>query len=188
MTIQHELLGHSLAVFILVLCASCSTPIKSEFKLHSFPKNKAFVEKPTRPFEILGSVKTKVNFSTLETEDFRGSERTLCRNYFNKAAKDLVHLAKKNGGDAVIQIRSVTFLETGQVETFSTPECSDDGAEGQILLTGIVVKWKKEVGQDARPGNDAPISHALSGGEIYPSLESDTRLEDRLPTSAASPK
>jgi uncharacterized protein YbjQ (UPF0145 family) len=66
----------------------------------------------------------------------------LCRNYYNKAAYLLLKEAKKVGADAVIQVRSVVFMLDGKMSEFSTPECSDDGAEGEILLRGIAIKYK----------------------------------------------
>ena len=52
-------------------------------------------------------------------------------------------MARHQGADAVVDIKSVVFLENGKQETYSTPECSDDGFEGQILLQGVAIKWKK---------------------------------------------
>jgi hypothetical protein len=105
---------------------------------YSFPKGKAYVGDVKRPYSKLGQVRTKVNFNTL---DWIHEEDQLCRNYYNKAARDLVERAKDQGADAVIDVRSVVFTEFGGAETFTTPECSDDGQEGQILLQGIAVKW-----------------------------------------------
>lgn len=89
----------------------------------------------------MGLVRTKVDFTTL---DPGFDESSLCLNYFNKAARDLVKRAKEKGADAVIDVRSVVFYEGGKSETFPKAECSDDGAEGQVLAQGIAVKWKKE--------------------------------------------
>lgn len=104
----------------------------------AFPKGKAFVGDVHRPYSKLGVVRAKVNYTTL---DWVHEEDQLCRNYFNKAVKDLVKQAAAQGADAVIDVRSVVFMEFGDVETFPTPQCSDDGQEGQVLAQGIAIKW-----------------------------------------------
>jgi hypothetical protein len=101
----------------------------------------AFKGNVSRTYEKLGLVRSKVNFLTL---DPGREESELCRNYFNKAVKDLVKTAKNKGGDAVIDVKSVVFFEDGHMELYSTPECSDDGMEGQVLTQGIAVKWKDD--------------------------------------------
>ena len=93
-----------------------------------------------RPYQKLGVVRSKVNFSSA---DPFGEEADLCRNYYNRAVKDLVQLALKQQGDAVIDVRSVVLYQDGTTATFQTPECSDDGLEGQILAQGIAVRWQK---------------------------------------------
>lgn len=91
-----------------------------------------------RPYKKLGQVRTKVNYNTL---DWIHEEDQLCRNYYNKGVHDLVKRAQDQGADAVIDIQSVVFNDLDGEETYPTPECSDDGQEGQILLQGIAVKW-----------------------------------------------
>jgi hypothetical protein len=105
---------------------------------YPFPKGKAFVGDVKRPYKKLGQVRSKVNFNTL---DWIHEEDQLCRNYYNRGVTDLVKRAHEQGADAVIDVRSVVFTDLGGAETFQTPECSDDGQEGQILLEGIAVKW-----------------------------------------------
>ncbi len=105
---------------------------------YKFPTNDAFVEPVTRAHHRVGTVKSKVDFPSL---DVANDEQTLCRNYYNKAVADLVKLARAQGADAVVDVRSVVFYENGTSELFKTPECSDDGREGQILAQGIAVKW-----------------------------------------------
>jgi hypothetical protein len=99
------------------------------------------MDKPTRPFEFVGWVKTKVNYVTLDPQH---DEAQLCENYFNKAVRDLVKQARDHGGDAVIEVRSVVFLVDGRQETYPKAECADDGEEGQVLAVGKAIKWKKE--------------------------------------------
>ena len=50
-------------------------------------------------------------------------------------------LAKKNGGEAVIDLKSVVMLFDGKVEQYPQPECSDDGSEGQVAVRGIAIRW-----------------------------------------------
>jgi hypothetical protein len=106
-----------------------------------YPKE-AYVEVPKRAFTPMGMVRSKVNFTSLDPNHLEVAE--LCKNYYNKAVAELVKIAKGKGADAVIEVKSVTFLEDGRVETYKTPECSDDGGEGQILAQGVAVKWKPE--------------------------------------------
>ncbi len=118
-------------------CASVPTP---KFTRHRFPKE-AYVGDVKRPYTSLGIVRSKVNFGTLDPNH---EEEALCLNYYNGAAEELLKFARQKGGDAVIDIQSVVFYEDGSSAMFKTPECSDDGDEGQILLQGIAVKWKSE--------------------------------------------
>jgi hypothetical protein len=128
-----------LLLAVVLAGAGCATSLPDpKVPRYVFPKEKAFVGDVKRPYKKLGQVRTKVDFNTL---DWNHEEDQLCRNYYNKAARDLVARARDHGGDAVIDVRSVVFTDFGGVETYTTPECSDDGSEGQILLEGIVVKW-----------------------------------------------
>ena len=116
-------------------CSTLPTPKHDRFK---FPETKAFLGKPERSYTIVGQVKSKVNFQTL---DMTREEGELCRNYYNKSVKQLVKDAISHGGDAVIQVRSIVFLEDGRREEYPTPECADDGMEGQVLTQGVAIKW-----------------------------------------------
>ncbi len=127
-------------VAILLGSAGCASLPDPEMKVHQFPKEAVFFDSPQhRPYEVLGRARTKVNFPSL---DGKHDEGQLCKNYFNKAANDLLTRAKKSGGDAVMEFRSVVFLLDGKVEQHRTAECSDDGEEGQILAEGWVIRWK----------------------------------------------
>ena len=114
-------------------------PDQPKFKRHAFPDN-AYVGDVKRPYEAMGLVKTKVDFPSLDPNI---DELELCKNYYNKAVADLVRRAKKVGADAVIDVKSVVFLADGRMEFYATPECADEGDEGQILTQGIAIKWKK---------------------------------------------
>ncbi len=109
-----------------------------------FPKDSVHMEEPEgrdagRPYQALGWVKSKASWSTLDQDP---NSPRLCRNYFNKAAGSLLEEARKAGADAVIKVRSVVLLLDGTLETHPRPECSDDGAEGEVLLQGIAIKFK----------------------------------------------
>jgi hypothetical protein len=120
--------------------AACTTLPSPKHGRYRFPKE-AHVGDVKRPYTVLGQVRAKIDFPTLDPES---DERTLCRNYYNRAVQDLVRRARDQGADAVIDVKSVVFLEDGRREEYATPECSDDGGEGQILAQGVAVKWKKE--------------------------------------------
>lgn len=118
-----------------------------EHRSYRFPTGKAFVESVKRPYHVVGMVRAKVNFPSL---DPMHEESDLCKNYYYKAVKDLVSSAAEKDADAVIEIRSVVFLADGRKEAYSTPECSDDGMEGQILVQGLAVKWEKPAEKDQK--------------------------------------
>lgn len=138
-------------VALAAMVASCSSMPEPKVKWYDFPKE-AYIEKPDRPHEVVGIVRTKVEFPTLLAEY---DESALCRNYFNKAARDLLKRAEKLGADAVIELRSVVFLVDGRREVHSTPECADDGQEGQVLAEARAVKWKAPV-ETPEPTSKAP--------------------------------
>ena len=125
-------------LLFVVFFAGCSTFQEPKVAKYSFPRE-AFIGDPKREFQSLGMVRTKVNYKTLNS---KYDETFLCKNYFHKAVRDLVRLAKKQGADAVVDVKSVVFLMDGRVETFTKPECSDEGEDGQVLAQGIAVKWK----------------------------------------------
>jgi len=122
----------------MVGCFACTTLPTIHHKEYSYPGEKAFVGKVDRPYKAMGKVRAKVNFQSL---DPNREETDLCINYYNKAVIDLLEMAKDRGADAVVDVKSVVFFEDGRFELFSTPECADDGIEGQVLTQGIAVKW-----------------------------------------------
>ncbi len=124
-----------------LMTAGCGSIPQSKYEAFHFPSNQAYITKVSRPFKPLGWVHSKVNFQSL---DPNREEAALCKNYYNKAIGELVDIAKDKGADAVIDVKSVVFLEDGRRETYPTPECSDDGFEGQILVQGIAVQWERE--------------------------------------------
>jgi hypothetical protein len=129
-----------LAAGMVAGLSACATLPEAKHSWAKFPEN-AFLGKPKRPYDVIGVVRSKVNFQTLDPNN---EESSLCRNYFNQAAKKLLEYSKDKGGDAVIEVRSVVFFMDGKTELFPRAECSDDGAEGQILAQGTAIKWKPE--------------------------------------------
>ena len=111
-----------------------------------FPKGQAFIGKPppegnppvAREYKIVGTVRASVDFPTLDPVH---EEQTLCQNYYNKAVRKLIDYAKENGGEAVIEVKSVTLSADGRMELHDTPECADEGGEGQVLVRGMAIKW-----------------------------------------------
>jgi hypothetical protein len=135
----------SLIAWLGFMAASCSTSLpKERHDVFHFPESMVFSEEPSgefknRPYEVLGWVRSRAHYPTFEQDP---NSNKLCRNYYNKAAKDLLIEAKKAKAEAVIKVRSVVLLLDGKTEEYVTPECSDDGAEGEILLRGVAIKWK----------------------------------------------
>jgi hypothetical protein len=121
----------------LTLAAACTTLPEVKHKNFEFPSN-AFIHKPKRAYVPIGTVRTRVDFPSL---DPLREEADLCRNYFNQAARELVKRAQEKGGAAVVEVRSVVFLADGRRETYPQPECADDGNEGQVLAEGLAVRW-----------------------------------------------
>ncbi len=154
------------AVFVGAASA-CSTIPQPKLDRYSFPKE-AYIQDPKRPYEVLGVVRAKANFNSL-TPDY--DETVLCKNFYNKAVRDLVKYGKQRGADAVVDVKSVVFLLDGHAELYPQAECADDGEEGQVLVQGIAVKWKKEdpklssrarsVATEARP-TSKPTSHQVT--------------------------
>ena len=167
--------------FALLASAGCRTLSDPEVKEYPFPTN-VYVGEPGRPFQALGRVRTKVEWTSLNsTED----EDKLCLNYYNKALFDLYMRARERGADAVVGARSVTFQMDGKVEAHRSPECSDDGQTGQILAEGVAVKWKPfEVDLPVRKGR-LRAKKRVSGAKT-PIL--DTAAQSTDGTSAKSSK
>ncbi len=127
---------------LLFVCSgflSCNSLPKSEFKPHKFPSEEAFIGAVKRASQSMGMVRAKVDYPTLDGDHEEGE---LCQNAFNKAVSDMVKMAKGKGADAIVNVKSVVFYEGGQHENYPSPECSDDGMEGQVLTEATAVKWK----------------------------------------------
>lgn len=127
------------ALLVTALFACASLP-DTKYKKYAFPEQDVFVDtKPTRRFKVLGPVRVRVNFDSLNADR---EDQDLCRNYFNKGASDLFKRAKRDHkGDAVIDVRSVVYYMDGKSKKFSTPECADDGGEGQVLMEGRAIRY-----------------------------------------------
>jgi len=133
-------------VLLLLVFTGCATSLPEEHhSKYRFPSDRVYVNLPTgadanRHYEVLGWVKSRAEFATFE-QDIQNNP-ALCRNYYNKAARELLKQADGVGADAVIQVRSVVMLLNGKFETYPTPECADDGQSGEILLRGIAIRYK----------------------------------------------
>jgi hypothetical protein len=113
-----------------------------------------------RPFAILGQVKSKVNYPSMQLEEKKS--RGLCQNYFNKGANNLLRYAKKAGADTVANIRSVVFYFDGKSEEFRRAECADDGVEGQVLMIGDAIKWKPRIKKDDEIDQPRGVTRSLA--------------------------
>ncbi|MCC7442122.1 MAG: hypothetical protein IT285_10835 [Bdellovibrionales bacterium] len=138
---NRQLLGSAIVAAVwAALAAACATIPEAEFTKHEFPSENAYLGAPPkdRKFKVLGVVRSKVNFATFDPAK---EDKALCANYYNGAVGELLTEARKKGGDAVVQVRSVTFYLDGSMQTHKTAQCSDDGMEGQVLVRGVAVKW-----------------------------------------------
>lgn len=126
-------------LFGLVM-GGCATLPSASHRPYTFPNQAYFLPPKDREYDVIGTVKSKVNFNALDQEH---SEEALCSNYFNKAVGQLVKMAQDKGADAVVDVHTVVLLMDGRVETYPRAECSDDGEEGQVLAEALAVKWKK---------------------------------------------
>jgi hypothetical protein len=135
---------HRVLIFTLSLLSvgACSTIPSVKHEPHHWPKGEAFFGAPSdiKPYDSLGLVRSRADYPSLTNDD---DEHILCINYFNKAVKDLVKYAKKMGGDAVINVKSVVFLMDGKTDSFDRAECIDEGHEGQALAVGQAIRYKK---------------------------------------------
>lgn len=133
------------APFLFALgLGGCQTLPMPKYTHYEPPNDKnIFEDDPpaSRPFEEIKLVRTKVNFPSFHPEH---DDEELCQNYYHKAVKDLLSRAEDIDGDAVIRVRSVVFLINGKHELHKGAECADDGGEGQILVQGMAIRWKKK--------------------------------------------
>lgn len=129
----------ALVAFAGSSCSSTQTiPTPKDTKIYGFPERTAFLTKPDRPYKVLGSVKAREEFLTLNMD---GEELVACKNFFNKAVRQMVRDAKKAGGDAVVDVKSNVLHFDGTWASFPRAECADDGQEGQVLTSGVVIQW-----------------------------------------------
>lgn len=105
-----------------------------------------------REYEILGTVRTWEEFPTLLDDSFDEQEfRRRCRKAFYQASAKLLKIARENGGNGVVDVRSVVFLADGRREYLPSAECSEDGAEGEALVEGKAIRWKGDGAPKPRP-------------------------------------
>jgi hypothetical protein len=120
--------------------ASCATLPAPNYTSYSLPEEGVFIDEvPSRKFKVLGLVRVRVNFSTLNPER---DEQELCRNYYRKGLRDLLARARRERkADAIMDVESVVYYLDGKLQAFKSPECSDDGGEGQILLQAKAIRY-----------------------------------------------
>ena len=104
------------------------------------PKGAFFGEPPYR-YKSVGVVRATKEYPTLNIEMTEELEEAYCKKAFAEAVRELLQSAKANGADGVADIHSVVFLADGRRETFDRPECTDDGAEGDVLVQGVAIQW-----------------------------------------------
>lgn len=135
-----SILRSSLGGLLALSLFSCAGLPDPKYKAYDFPKDEAFVDtKPSRKYKVVGPVRVRVNYNSLNPER---EDQDLCRNYYNKGVGDLLKRARRDlKADAVIEIRSVVYYIDGKHKSFVTPECADDGGEGQILMEGRAIRY-----------------------------------------------
>jgi hypothetical protein len=148
----NRLIAYGVCFVILSACATPQMPVEHH-EHHSFPATRVYVEEPTGraegwPYKVMGWVRSKASFPTMEQAV---NDPNLCTSYYNKAAKMLLKEAAKVKADAVIKVRSIVFMIDGKAEEHIGPECSDDGAEGEVLLRGIAIKFLPKKKLQATP-------------------------------------
>ncbi len=159
------LLRASAFAYLAFCLMGCATELPAEkHSVFSYPDDLVYTELPTgkfkdRPYEVLGWVRSKAHFPTLEQDV---GNQVLCKNYFNKAAAGLLKEAAKAQGDAVIQVRSIVIFMDGSVHEYPTPECSDDGAEGEVLVKGVAIRWKPLPKKVVLPAQNQPSAPPLA--------------------------
>jgi hypothetical protein len=163
---------------VAALATACATlPMPSKLHRYAYPKE-AFIRDPKRPYRVLGVVRSKAEYNSLNP-DFE--ESALCRNYFNKAVADLVRIARKQDADAVVEVRAVTFLIDGRTEMYPQAECADDGEGGQVLVQGLAVKWTDGPAGLASAKPTRPTAEVRPEPSAYPAedLDGDNRRPAR---------
>ncbi len=157
----------------------CTTVPENKVTWHKWPKG-VFHGVPDRQFEKLGQVRTRIEYNSL---DFENDENKLCKNYFNKAANDLLKRAKKVGADAVIDVKAVVFQIDGKTETYDNPECTDDGVEGQVLAQGVAVRWKRTSDGKILGGTPDEVK-----ARAYAKAHPEKKIASRVLAPATPPK
>lgn len=124
----------------LAFVSACSTVPLPEVDKYELPDRDVYLDEPRRAFKPMKVVRIKESYISLNP---KYDEKFLCQNAYNKAVGQLLKRAKNQGADAVVNVRSVVFLLNGEHEIHRSAECADDGAEGQILVQGVAVKWQR---------------------------------------------
>ena len=155
------LAASGLLALLVAVGTGCSTPKANKpveipvLEGPLLPKGVLF-GKPPYKYKGLGVVRASKTYATLNLEMTDELEDAYCRKVFAEAARELLQIAKANGGDGVADVHSVIFLADGRRETFDRPECTDDGEEGEVLAQGVAIKWIRSASQAAPVPTPAP--------------------------------
>jgi len=140
------------AAAVFSACSSTPPAKKKSEPMKPLPAAVSFDDGGGRPYQRVGIVRAWQEFKTELDESFDDQEfQRRCRIAFREAAAKLLRIAQENGGDAVIQARSVVFLADGRKEYVASPECADDGDEGEALVQGMAVRWTGPVPVEKTP-------------------------------------
>jgi len=149
--VQRALISRLLFISFVMICGACSSapPRKLPPEPPRMVPAGVFLEEPLRSYQVVGTVRSWREFPA-SLNDFNDTlmMKRLCQQAFYDASEKLLKIAHENGGEAVMKVQSVVFLADGRKEFYSRPECSEDGAEGEVLVQGTAIRWGG-VGKDS---------------------------------------
>src|SRR4051812_3241357 len=99
------------SLFLTLGLAACTSLPKPRYTAYRFPQE-AFVGEVRRAHQVIGRVRSKFEYNSLDPSH---EDPQLCRNFYNRAVVDLLRRAKERGADAIIDVRSVVFMEDGKM-------------------------------------------------------------------------
>jgi hypothetical protein len=153
-------------------CASAPPAKKGAEPSKLLSAGVSFDDGAGRPYQKVGTVRAWQEFKTELDESFDDKEfQRRCRLAFRDAAAKVLKIAQENGGEAVIQVRSVVFLADGRKEYVAAPECADDGDEGEALVEGIAVRWTGPAPLQKAAPSGAPKKRSQPRGSARQAFE-----------------
>jgi len=154
--------GIASIVTAVVMAACASTAPKSQKASSEPPRllpSGVYFGDPGRPYQVVGTVRTWKEFATSLDDSFNEQEmQRRCNQAFFDASTKLLGIARENGGEAVMDVRSVIFLADGRKEYHPRAECSEDGEEGEALVQGTAIKWTAAPRAKAASGAAKPAA------------------------------